>query len=305
MGSDDMKGVVTDDIVAERLAYYKHTLYVIFHGAIAFYDDPTEDWIEAFVTDAKDDHQYLCGKFLGEVRIPAGSDIRLHGVERGHDTFANYADRFFHWAGGAADTPAANLRLDGVYSRFRFLRPKRILHCLNFVNPFHPEFRKFCAVPVFQYYFEHVDNLRLRMFLNHAASCSDDSTRSDTFNWTPTIQDPMPLTLHIRAEEDQGSAAVGRDSQLTREILGVATTPENDPTNWTDRDPNDDSIGGLSFGRTRWEVEFTLINRVAWLQNNVGAVVQNTPPGASQPFTVKAPDVFHDNNASCGSETGG
>src|SRR5580692_1455304 len=116
---------------ADSPSDYSKCLYVIFHGSIAFYDDPGVPWIEALVTDVKDDHVYLCGKFLGEAQIPAGSNMHLTGVTCGTDSFAAHADTFRHYT-GPNGTEGASVHLDSVYSRFQFPRPKEILFFQNF-----------------------------------------------------------------------------------------------------------------------------------------------------------------------------
>jgi hypothetical protein len=285
----------------EKLEHRQHTLYVIFHGANAFYDDPKLPWIDVFISDMKDDHQYLCGKFLGEARIPLGSDLALTGVISGKDSFSEYADEFIHYT-GTPKLPGARVHLDGVYSRLRFPRPHKIHHCYNFSQAKKPKKKKICIVPVFQYRFRDVDALRLRMFLNYGDGCaSGGPPRPDTFSWTPAKSDPTPLTLHVRAEEDLEPAQPMRDYIATSKILGN-TNPDN-PTDWKQYDTGD-ALPGINDARKYWEVELSLRKRIKWL-TDVGSAIQLNTPGPGNVFPVTAPQGRGDDDPSCGHRSGG
>jgi hypothetical protein len=299
-----------------------HTLFVIFHGAIAFYDDPCLPWIEAFVADLKDDHVYVCGKFLGELRIPAGSSMALAGVTAGDATFATARLEFVHYP-GPQDMGTANVHLDTVYSRFTFPRPDTILRAFNFTQSGGKDARKLCIVPVFQYRFDDVDKLRLRMFMNFARSCSSDpfpnqsaantqaaspdasNSRGDTFHWFPDACDPTPLTLHIRAEEDSKDQQKERDFHAAAQILEDISTVNSDLELWDTHDSdNDDDLPGFDPNRTFWEITLSLSDRYDWL-TKVGAKIQRHAPAPSSTFAVTAPAAPADDAPSCGPDSGG
>jgi len=289
--------------MSDQPADLDHTLYVIFHGALAFYDDPGLPWIDALAADMKDDHVYLCGKFLGETRIHAGSDLALSGVTPGHASFDDHKDGFVHFT-GVSGNGGALIRLDNVYSRFRFPRPERIRHCYNFANP--NDSRKMCIVPVFQYRFRSVEKLALRMFLHHGKGCAPDADpypRQDTFRWKPNTSDSTPLTLHIRAEEDRQESRGQRDYDFIRRMLGDPSTESI--AAWDTHDPSDDdSLPGFSADRSFWEIYLSLWKRHQWLAGMGGAIQRHpTPPGDS--FVVTAPVAFKDDNVACGPASGG
>jgi hypothetical protein len=282
--------------------HHKHTLYVIFHGAIAFYDDPKIPWIDGFITDLKDDHQYLCGKFLGEERIPRGSDLELRGVNRGFDSFSNRSDEFLHFTGNPPGT-GASVRLDGVYSRLRFPRPYKIHYCFNFSNVKNPKDKQINVVPVFHYHFHHRSDLRLRMFLNYASGCAEGSLPRPDYlaGWIPTHADPSPLTLHVRAEEDIAPAKPVQDFIATSKTLGDLNP--TDVTFFKDFHKGDD-LPGINDVRRFWEITLSLRQRIAWL-TEVGALIQKTSPGPGSEFKVTAPTGIGDDDPSCGQRSGG
>ncbi|HUA84207.1 MAG TPA: hypothetical protein VMB85_10140 [Bryobacteraceae bacterium] len=282
-----------------------HTLFVIFHGAIAFYDDPVLPWIDALIADLRDDHVYVCGKFLGELRIPAGSSMALSGLIPGEASFDTDRLEFVHYP-GPADTGTANVHLDNVYSRFMFPRPDAILHAFNFTQSTGKDPRKLCIVPVFQYRFQDVDDLRLRMFLNFGLSCAPDpdssaDSRGDSFHWAPESGDPTPLTLHIRAEEDSKDQQPERDFHAAAQILEDVSNLDVDLWDTFDRG---DILPGFNGDRTFWEIDLSLSDRVKWL-TGVGAAVQRHPPAAGTPFAVTAPSAPRDDAPSCGPDSGG
>lgn len=282
--------------------HHRHTLYVIFHGAIAFYDDPKIPWIDGFITDLKDDHQYLCGRFLGEQRIPRGSDLELRGVHRGRDSFFNRSDEFLHFTGNPPGT-GASVRLDGVYSRLRFPRPYKIHYCFNFSNSITPGKKKINVVPVFHYHFHHRADLRMRLFLNYGAGCPEGATPRPDFlsSWVPTDNDPSPMTLHIRAEEDVQPAQTARDFLATSKTLGdLKPDPVDDWKNFETGDP----LPGISDIRRAWEIGLSLRQRVAWL-TTVGATIQETDPPLGKKFEIEAPKGRGDDDPSCGQRSGG
>lgn len=293
---------------------YDHTLYVIFHGAIAFYDDPGLPWIDAFLADLKDDHVYVCGKFLGELRIPSGSLMALSGVTPGTESFGNYQDEFVHYT-GQSGIGGARVHLDTVYSRFTFPRPDRILHAFNFKRSDGKDALKLCITPVFQYRFNNVDDLRLRMFLNYGMSCAADSSssqsaaqgssdgpsRDDSFSWKPGKCDPTPLTLHVRAEEDRDESQVDRNHDAALDILEDYTNRTVQPY---DTHVPSDELPGFIGNRSFWEVDLSLRKRTVWL-TSLGAAIQRHPPAPSTPFTVVAPAPVKDDDPSCGGESGG
>jgi hypothetical protein len=271
-----------------------HTLYVIFHGSIAFYDDRYLPWIDAFVSDMKDEHVYRCGKFLNEFTIPRGSDLSLSGVTPGSDSLSNYVDRFVH-------VPGAKVKVDASYSRLRFPRPKKIWHCVNFKKPNDP--KKICIVTAFQYDFRLVDRLRLRMFLDVGRSrchSGKPSTRPECFPWDPTASDKTPLTLHIYAEEEAGLHERQRDLEVTCDLLGHAVSI--DPSEYTER-PQGEVPPGLE-ARAPWEINLSLSRRAAWLAE-VGSLIQDHPPVFGNRFTIPSPRPAHDDNPSCGQLPGG
>jgi hypothetical protein len=65
------------------------TLYVVFHGEIAFFDsgEPDDD-ILAYASEM-DIHEYSAGEWLGENRIPKGLTLKLKGVSPGTVKFAD------------------------------------------------------------------------------------------------------------------------------------------------------------------------------------------------------------------------
>jgi hypothetical protein len=290
-----------------------HTLFVIFHGAIAFYDDPALPWIESLVADLKDDHVYICGKFLGELRIPSGSSMALSGVTPGNASFNTDRGIFVHYP-GPQDTGTANVHLDTVYSRFMFPRPDAILRAFNFTQSGNEDPRKLCIVPVFQYRFQEIQNLRLRMFLDFAQSCSSDpqpsdphasKSRGDTFHWSPDACDPTPLALHIRAEEDSKDQQRERDFHAAAQILEDVSKVNSTLDLWdTHLSQNDDSLPGFNADRTFWEIGLSLSDRYQWL-TSVGARIQRHPPRAGSAFSVTAPSAPTDDAPSCGSDSGG
>jgi hypothetical protein len=278
-----------------------HTLFVIFHGAIAFYDDPSLPWIDAMVADLKDDHVYVCGKFLGELRIPKGSSMALSGVLAGDASFNSNRLDFVHYP-GPRDTGTANIHLDNVYSRFAFPRPDQILHAFNFTQDPGGDSRKLCIVPVFQYRFEDVHNLRLRIFLNFGQSCSlPQEGRGDCFHWSPSGDDPTPMTLHIRAEEDSKDQQPERDFDAAAEILEDVSNLNLDL--WKNFDRGD-PLPGFNKDRTFWEVDLSLSDRVKWL-TGVGARIERHPPSAGSRFVIEAPPSPTDDAPSCGPDSGG
>jgi hypothetical protein len=287
---------------------YDDTLYVIFHGAIAFYDDPSVPWIEAMLVDLKDDHIYSCGKFFGETRIPRGAQLTLTGVTIGNDSFSNYKD-FVHFTGENQPTPGAKVAMDTVYARYTLPRPYKIIHALNRMIPKKDRGKgdaqfNLCVVPVFAYRFADVDKLRLRMFLNYAAGCSrkthqNKPVKRDVFPWTPTAEDVTPLTLHVHAEEDDAHKSPGPDHAGAIAIL-QDTEHEN-----IDRfkQLNREDVPGLN-GRTFWEIDLSLSDRVRWLEG-VGSLIQDDPPEPGEDFDVTAPPSPSDHDASCGGQSGG
>jgi len=296
---------------------YDHMLYVIFHGAIAFYDDPQLPWIDAFVADLKDDHLYVCGRFLGELRIPAGSSMALRGVRAGLKSFDDYKNEILHYP-GPGDIGGAKVHLDNVYCRFTFPRPDCILHAFNFTRSDGADPRKLCIVPVFQYRFDSVDDLCLRLFLNYGLGCSvdsgagqasatpsgvgdDGSSRSDSFSWNPSKCDPTPLTLHIRAEEDRDDPQPGRDHDAAVQIL--EDTSNTNVQLWDTFDRGD-LLPGFDTNRAFWEIDLSLRKRMVWL-TAVGRTIQRHPPSPSAPFTITAPPPIKDDDPSCGPDSGG
>lgn len=164
-------------------------------------------------------------------------------------------------------------------------------------------------MPVFRYTFKNVAELRLRLFLNVGVSCgpkprsanlqADDSSRLDSFDWTPNKCDPTPLSLHIRAEEDRDNKQAERDLEAARAILGDTTT---DYKPWTKR--ADDPLPGFKPERTFWECGLSLRKRVSWLMD-VGASIQRNPPAPTDRFVVTAPPGQSDDDLSCGGLAGG
>jgi hypothetical protein len=285
---------------------YCNTLYVIFHGAIAFYDDPSVPWIEAMLVDLKDDHVYTCGKFLGETRIPRAAHLTLTGVNVGNDSFGNYKD-FVHFTGGSQPTPGAKVAMDTVYARYTLPRPYKIYHALNFAipkdrrgdsdKPF-----QMCSVPVFAYRFVTISKLRLRIFLNYAAGCArngHEPVKQDVFLWTPTADDVTPLTLHVHAEEDNEHKSPGPDHAAA---LAILQDTENGDINKYKQLTRED-IPGLN-GRTFWEIDLSLSDRMKWLES-VGSKIQGDPPAPSDDFEVPGPPLPSDHDGSCGGESGG
>ena len=65
----------------------RQTLYVIFHGAIAFYQTDTS--ILALIADLGSDHQYLAGSWLAEQELERGSVHALTGVQAGAAKFGS------------------------------------------------------------------------------------------------------------------------------------------------------------------------------------------------------------------------
>jgi hypothetical protein len=310
MSGDEMKSVKPTDGPFD----YDHTLYVIFHGAIAFYDDPSLPWIDAFVTNLKDEHVYVCGKFLGELRIPAGSIMALSGVTPGQDSFGNYSSKYIHYT-GPGGLGGARVHLDNVYSQLTFPRPDLVLHTFNFSRSDGQNPRELCIVPVFQYRFVNVHDLRLRMFLNYGLSCAadgvtgktsttisedtgDEPAQSDCFNWKPSALDPTPLTLHVRAEED-GDKSQADD--LVAQILGDYTKLELPKYDTYDRG---DDLPGFTDDRRFWEIDLSLSKRATWL-TQVGGVIQRHPPAPGTSFVVVAPVTVKDDDPSCRHESGG
>jgi hypothetical protein len=292
-------------------------LDVIFQGANAFYEDPdpAAPWINVFVIDLKDDHTYLCGKFLGETRIPRGSHMTLVGVTPGSATFSDSKGGFVYL------TPA-NVHLDNVYSRFTFPRPNKIYHAFNMtLDPTAPPpppgtAPKLCIVPVFEYDFDSFDKLRLRLFLNYAEACAPDdptdpTSRSDTFNWAPNAADlPAradgsipPYTLHVIAEEDYDDRVHAiRDFNAAAQTLKAKA----DLSIYTDVDTAPEIPPGME-GRADWEINLSLRQRVSWLSTKVGQVIQQNPPirGSKGSLIVDAPSEPSDNDATCGPAIGG
>ena len=282
---------------------YDHMLYVIFHGAIAFYDDPAVPWIDAFPADLSNDHVYVCGKFLGELCIPKNSSMLLSGVTAGQDSFANYATQFIHYT-GQRELGGARIHLDHVYSRFTFPRPDAILHALNFKRSDGKDSRMMCIVPVFQYRFDSVDELFLRLFVDYGASRAPGTpspgSTSDSFDWMPDKSDPTPLTLHIRAEEDRDESQMDRDHTIALQILEDSTNLDVTPFDQEVLNP----LPGFDGGRSFWEIQLSLSQRVNWL-TDVGAAIQRHPPSPGTSFTIVAPALTKDDDPSCGGESGG
>ncbi len=74
----------------------------------------------------------------------------------------------------------------------------------------------------FHCHFHRRNDVRLRMFLNYSSGCPDGSAlRPDHLtSWEPTEDDPGPISLHSRAEEDVQPAQPALDFVATSRTLG-------------------------------------------------------------------------------------
>jgi hypothetical protein len=91
-----------------------HTLYVVFHGEVVFFDSGKSDENIQAMAPEMDIHQYLAGAWLGENWIPKGLTLGLSGVVPGKATFTDdqHKDLTLVFKGARHTNTRAHMQLD-------------------------------------------------------------------------------------------------------------------------------------------------------------------------------------------------
>ena len=227
-------------------------VYVIFHGALAFHDDPESSVIDVYMPEVMP-HLYKAGSWGAEKVIHGPRELlALHGVPsapttqvnsmRGHENVINV---------DAPIVPGADYR-----ARIRFPRPSRIYYCKKVevkvavgVQP--PKPITWAQVPVFAY----------------ESNGADLALTGRAFHWMPNPEgsgtpEPEPFTLHVLATGEIPGADLG--PAMAGEMFGERVHIW-DPAAQTDA-LVDDEIKDLKVRGRLYEVDMVLPARTMMMR---------------------------------------
>lgn len=255
------------------------TLYVVFHGEIAFFDSrDTEQNIQAFAPEM-DIHVYMAGPWLGEHLIPKGLTLGLSGVHHGAADFVKDGLKTVTFTGASLTKNARHMHLDlprpdGIYyGGLMYVEPKKTSvsgdQTVDFPMPKEAGGKAVTAVSiVFKY--------RVKAGATPEFYVKDGELMPGFEpSWIADGTDDY-LVLHVFAESDTipGAMHIQMASEASAALLGVKATVSVDATSdyvKMDKSP----LPGL----TRDEIRLTLADREC-ATTDLGEQFQTDPSGS-------------------------
>ncbi len=200
----------------------RNTLYVVFHGELAFVDIQGAEYIRVYAPKVPT-HIYMAGQWLGENQIPLDTTLALVGVYDGGASTAH--SKIISLGQQSESRPVA------AHFEIRLPRPDKILNgyviplstgdfTIGRKNPAPINVLEMDLRPIFQYTMR--EN---RAYLCDLDDVSDLDNESDNSkNWAAGLGCPGYYALHIFAEEDIVLNDKDHTSEATEcagRILGV------------------------------------------------------------------------------------